>query len=314
MTVVVSQIEQYHIQSPEQMHTFAMDTWMTYRRDVDPTADFNNDSPLMKRAEAHAVKRMMLQPDSSLHIAGSPQALALGITGEVGLLPAPVDGNTALMAAISSQQSESSYALMPRQQANAMATSFSGDVGLGAISKAGVFPMGDDGAWLALVEEKRKKENSMDYHSLLWELGSEVAEKEYVERGGVNVTTENILLENMKKWFHDGGGQLHFAKAEMADNHGFRLKVTEDVSADDTVLSVPLKLIMCRQTARNIVILGKGRKTIQYYHTCILSKYTFSFLTFFFQVNISGKSYKRPLKRMRTGQWPFFCCMNISKK
>ena len=275
-------IEEYHIHSPEQMHTVAMDTWMAYRRDVDPTADFNNESPLMKRAEAYAVKRLMLQPDSSLHVAGSPQALSLGITGEVGLLPAPVDGgNTALMAAISSQQSESSYALMSRQQANAMATSFSGDVGLGAISKAGVFPMGDDGAWLALVEGKRKKENSMDYHSLLWELGSEVAEKEYIERGGVNVTAENILLENMKKWFHDGGGQLHFADAEMADNHGFRLKVTEEVSADDTVLSVPLKLIMCRQTARNIVILGKGTK--MYIHPYIRT-YLYSYLCIFMPV------------------------------
>jgi hypothetical protein len=61
-----------------------------------------------------------------------------------------------------------------------MAVSFSEDVGLGAISKSGALPIGGDGKWLELAESKLKKDNELDYQSLLWELGSEVSERQQV--------------------------------------------------------------------------------------------------------------------------------------
>ena len=34
---------------------------------------------------------------------------------------------------------------------------------------------------------------------------------------------------------------------------------TEDIGSGDAVLTIPLKLIMCKQTARNVLIKGKGK-------------------------------------------------------
>ena len=263
-----SSVEEFHISSPLDLHTLAMNSFLAYRRDVDPKAGFEDDGPLAKRAQEYAAKRFVVAPQEAMSVlptASATLGMAGGAVGDSGdpllLLPSPAssaDDNDVLAAVVSSQQS--SYELMPKHASNAMAASFNENVGLGAISRAGALPMGGEGAWLALVEEKRKKENALDYHAMLWELGSEIAEKEQVERGGINVTAEALLLASMKKWFADGGGRLFLTEPEIGGgNQGFRLVVTEDVAVDDTVLSVPLKLIMCRQTARNVVITGKGK-------------------------------------------------------
>ena len=59
-----------------------------------------------------------------------------------------------------------------------------------------------------------------------------------------------------------GGGKLVFARAEVSSStkqSRYRLVSTEDVGSGEAVLTIPLKLLMCKQTARNVLIKGKGK-------------------------------------------------------
>lgn len=153
----------------------------------------------------------------------------------------------------------SSGQLITSQAATANAIVFNEEVGLGAISKTGALPMGSDGEWLALAEKKLKKEQSLDYQALLWELGSEVAEKDQLNRGGLNITLEEQLLHNMEDWFKKGGGQLNYVVPQVNKEYGFQLIAKEDIPASEAYVKVPMKLIMCQQTARNVVIMNRGK-------------------------------------------------------
>jgi hypothetical protein len=119
-------------------------------------------------------------------------------------LPLPDTKESRLSAAINDQMKESSSLTKA-----ALAMSFNEEVGLGAVSRAGALPSGVDGQWLKLVEDKIKKENVLDYQSLLWELGSEIAEMKQVDLQGLNLTYEQELLSNMKEWFYRRGGKLN---------------------------------------------------------------------------------------------------------
>ena len=90
----------------------------------------------------------------------------------------------------------------------------------------------------------------------MWELGSVVVEKEFIEGGGMNLTLETDLLGGLVSWFERGGGTLRFVRPEVSKENGFRLAVLEDVDEAEAVVSVPVKLTMCRVTARNVLITG----------------------------------------------------------
>jgi hypothetical protein len=119
--------------------------------------------------------------------------------------------------------------------------------------------MGSEGEWLQLAEKKLKKDASLDYQSLLWEMGSEVAETAQVGQGGLNITMEEELLRNMETWFTAGGGKLKYVKPSVSRENGFQLLATEDIQTAEAFVSVPMKLIMCRQTARNVLIANRGK-------------------------------------------------------
>ena len=93
----------------------------------------------------------------------------------------------------------------------------------------------------------------------MWELGTEVVEKDFIEAGGMNETLEAELLTQMTEWFTQGGGSLRFIKPNVSKENGFRLLASEDIDAHETIISVPVKLTMCRVTARNVLITGKGK-------------------------------------------------------
>lgn len=137
------------------------------------------------------------------------------------------------------------------------AAGFIEDVGLGAISRAGALPSGGNGEWIQLVESKMKKENNLDYHSLMWEMGVEVAEQRQQEQefngGGLNATQEEQLLNELTTWFNRKGGRLQFVEPVLT-KEGYRLNAVEDVHNSDSIISIPFELIMCQQTARNVVI------------------------------------------------------------
>jgi len=176
---------------------------------------------------------------------------------EILQLPAP-GGQEGIFTTAVNVQSTSSVALLS-QESKAMAVAFNEDVGLGALSKAGALILGEQGEWLQLAEEKMKKDNDMGYQELLWELGTEIVEKRHKENGGMNETHEALLLANLNEWFTKGGGKLHFSEPQFSKEGGYELVATEDVTMDDPVVTVPMKLIMCHQTARNILIYKKGK-------------------------------------------------------
>lgn len=144
-------------------------------------------------------------------------------------------------------------------QASALAIAFNEDVGLGAIARAGAFPIGEDGAWAKFAEDKMKRDAQMNHQELLWELGSAVMEAKQVAQGGMNLTMENDLLDNMKEWFEKGGGAMRYAKAVAEPTTGFQLQASEEIQSNEAILSVPVKLTMCRITARNVLISNRGK-------------------------------------------------------
>lgn len=61
-------VEEFHISAPMDMHGLAMDKFLQYRRDVDPNAKLDHESPLMKLAQEHAVRRFIARPESDLKL------------------------------------------------------------------------------------------------------------------------------------------------------------------------------------------------------------------------------------------------------
>jgi hypothetical protein len=148
---------------------------------------------------------------------------------------------------------------MPPEELHALQIGLSEDIGFGAISKAGALPMGDGMKWLKFVEDKLKRDNRIDHQSLLWELGSEVAENEYIQNGGLNVSLEEDLLRNLSTWFENGGGKLRYVQPSVSKETGITLHALEDIEAGEAVIQIPIKLTMCRISARNVLIKSKGK-------------------------------------------------------
>ena len=105
---VLSQIEEFHISSPMDLNSLAMDKFLQYRKDVDPQASLDYDSPLMKVAHDYAVRRFSAKSEIELKVRDIP---ALGEIDSEGnallLLPAPdsasIDGDLIIAAAVSTQ-------------------------------------------------------------------------------------------------------------------------------------------------------------------------------------------------------------------
>eukprot|EP00595_Chromulina_sp_UTEXLB2642_P000277 CAMPEP_0196761660 /NCGR_PEP_ID=MMETSP1095-20130614/966_1 /TAXON_ID=96789 ORGANISM="Chromulina nebulosa, Strain UTEXLB2642" /NCGR_SAMPLE_ID=MMETSP1095 /ASSEMBLY_ACC=CAM_ASM_000446 /LENGTH=701 /DNA_ID=CAMNT_0042111507 /DNA_START=99 /DNA_END=2201 /DNA_ORIENTATION=+ len=241
------------------LHGAAMDVYIKLRKETNEDS-MNENSQFMIRAKDRAVKRMMMKPEGDLLIQKNlieidDKSEKTGIN--VLKLPSP-EGRDAFLTAAVNQQSASGDIVITPESSAASALTFLEDVGLGAISRAGALPSGTNGEWLKYAETKIKKDNSLDYQSLLWELGTETLENKQIELGGLNVTHEELLLSNMMNWFTKGGGKLQFVKPIVSEK-GFKLVATEDFLVNDAAISVPMNLIMCQQTARNILIKQRGR-------------------------------------------------------
>lgn len=160
-----------------------------------------------------------------------------GSGGESGdsLLSLPSPGDAESMLASSVITLTGGGEVMGLAEKNAMSVSMNEDIGLGAISRAGALPMGDQMEWVKFVEDKMKRDAEMDHQSLLWELGSEVIEAAQVERGGLNLTLEEQLLGEMKEWFMKGGGTLKYAEPRVTQEDGYQLLATEPIVEGEVV-------------------------------------------------------------------------------
>ncbi len=172
-------------------------------------------------------------------------------------LPAPVGAESLLASAVTSHGTGSE--VMGVEEISALSVAINEDIGMGAISRAGALPFGDDMAWVKFVEDKMKRDAQLDHQTLLWELGSEMVEQEQANRGGLNITEEERLLSGMTEWFLKGGGTLKYVKPSLSKDSGYTLLATEDIAEGETVVQVPIKLTLCRISARNVLLPKKGK-------------------------------------------------------
>jgi hypothetical protein len=172
-------------------------------------------------------------------------------------LPAPDEQQSFLTAAVTTRGA--SYEVMAPADLNALQVGIREDIGMGAISKAGALPLGEGMEWVKFVEDKLKRDNKMDHQSLLWELGSEVVEAEQEKAGGMNISLEEELMLNLTSWFESGGGKLKYVHPTISRENGIKLTATEDIIEGESVVTVPIKLTMCRISARNVLIKNKAK-------------------------------------------------------
>lgn len=259
LTVTLS-VEEFITHDPLELHKQSMEAYLNMRKDI-PDLTMDHDSPFMERGKEYARKRHMLKGDEELTLSNDFAQIASSIDGSnnaIMRLPSIETTDQLLLSAVSNQALERGLAILP-EQASAMAIQFSEEVGMGAISRAGGLVMGSDGGWLKFAESKLKKDNAMDHHSLLWEIGSDIVEKAHKEQGGFNVSREQELLDNMKEWFVKGGGQLRYVEPSITRENGWKMIAIEDIESEEAVITVPMKMIMCAQTARNVLIDRRGK-------------------------------------------------------
>lgn len=251
-------VEEFFVRNPLELHNVALGVYVKEREKDPANKETGNDTPLMRRARAHAVKRLNAVDDAALNVYSS----AIGIDGTPAAnkmlqLPTPEGSESFLVTSVTAIGAGAE--IMPAEERAAVAASLNEDIGLGAISRAGALPFGEDMAWVKYVEDKMKRDAQIDHQSLLWELGSEVVEQQQIERGGFNISEEQELLANMKDWFIKNGGSLKYVEPSVSQEHGYRLVATEDIAENEVVVQVPIKLTLSRISSRNVLLPRKGK-------------------------------------------------------
>jgi hypothetical protein len=249
-------VEEFIIHGPMDLHNVATESFVETRR-LNPEATMESDDEFMMNAKKHAVRRGVMTSEEDL-LLRKENSLEIGMNEDTILrLPSP-EGHVGQLIEAANKQSFQ-VSLNDAGSHKAMALEFSENIGMGAISRSGAMSMGGDGSWIKFAEDKLKRDAQLDYNSLMWEAGTEIIEKATIERGGMNKTYEDILFKNMTDWLVNGGGKINYVNPDISEDDGFRLIATEDVQIDDAIVTVPMKLIMCQQTARNVLIKKKGK-------------------------------------------------------
>lgn len=260
-------IEEFQVSDPMGLHQSSIDYFIE-RHKEDKNETMDADSHMMKRAKTHAIRRLVRRSDEELRLVSPNQEnAALNIDGTAAIgsvsesrqlkLPSPADPKDGILTATINAQTSKAL-IVESGLANANALAFNENVGIGALATAGALPTGAQGEWIELAESKLKREAQLSHHELLWELGSELIEQEQIQRGGLNVTSEEALLTTLVQWVEKNGGKTNYIKPRVTKT-GFSLDALEDIERGEAVVKIPFKLIMCRQTARNVAIGQSGR-------------------------------------------------------
>jgi len=261
---VASEVEEFQVFNPMALHQLSLDYYLA-RRKEDPAETMDYESPLMQRAKEQAVRRLVTQSDESLVLSSPLLDSTLEENGEgmlassTGLLklPSPLDRKDGILTEVINSHT-SKEMIVESGMAAANALMFNENVGQGALAGAGALISGSKGEWIKLAENKLKRDAALGHHGLLWELGTEFAEQNQIQLGGLNVTQEEALLANMQRWFEEQGGKLSFIKPSVT-KQGFSVRALERIEEGETVVKMPFRAIMCRQTARNVLIGRTGR-------------------------------------------------------
>ena len=176
-------------------------------------------------------------------------------------LPSPEDGNANVIAAAITTTSltTSDTPALTTSEIAALTVEVGEDIGMGAISKYGGLPMGENYEWVKFVEDKLKRDNKLGHTKLMSELGSSVLEERQRLEGSLNLTLEEGLLNNVTRWLTDNGGVLKYVTPTLSPENGLTLVASEDIDSEEVIVSVPIKLTMCRISARNVLIPRKSK-------------------------------------------------------
>jgi hypothetical protein len=277
----VNGIEEFRIHGPEAINDAALREYMRGRREEpDLNKDFGADSFMFKKARKFAENRFRAVPEEDMvyrrgELPGimSKSALSGEFTPRLALASAMQTQQSAWnqMKLLPAGESVDNGAIVSlTESAQALAATTSEEVSGGAVAKAGGLGLsiGDD-KWVDYAEKNMRSEKSLSHGSLMFEVGLQAYENQTFAAGGLNMTHEKQIMDSLLEWYEAGGGQLKYAKPVFAGPLiGYELRATESVLPDEAVVVMPLKLMICRVTARNVVIkhkhsyLGEGlRKT-----------------------------------------------------
>ena len=292
----LQQLESFDIMGPGQLQELAMDAFSA-RRKLHPAETLDADSYLMIRAKAAAVYRGATKGEAQFSMRGAgleelgvPEQLRLlGDGSETGTgadagtasqAQAHLPQGDALTAAVRSHGSGSDLAAVGASLAHnaARAVAFNEQIGGGALSQAGALPMGAQGQWIELAEGKLRRDAELSHSALLWELGSELAEAEAASAALSTITTdtsaaaaaaEEEAVAALQSWVLSLGGSLPLSEVQMGGHNtssgsgsrggGAALLATEALQEGDVAAALPFRALMCRQTARNVLVGRTGR-------------------------------------------------------
>jgi len=250
------------VRGPGELHKAAIGAFMEDRRANPDHKDLGDDeNPIFHSAREYAIKRFSTKSDESLKVQRPQIGAATGDTDSLLALPSPEEDHASVLAAAittTSLSTTDSFASSPAEIAS-LSVAVSEDIGMGAISKYGGLPMGENHEWVKFVEDKLKRDNKLPHQKLMSELGSSVLEEQQREAGGLNLTLEEELLQNVTNWFTAGGGVLKYVTPAVTAENGLTLVAAEDIGQEDVVVSIPIKLTMCRISARNVLIPKKSK-------------------------------------------------------
>ena len=249
--------EEYRVEGPNEVHIVAVKSYLEVRAKDPSNFNLSEDSPVMLKAKAYAVKRFLVPSDESLKLTKNLEELTVGDSG-VLQLPAPVGPDAFLTQAAINVQGGTEVMMV--EQSHALAVSVNEDIGMGAISKAGALPMGEKGNWVKFAEDKLKSDHRLDHQALLWQLGNSVLEESQIgNSSSVNITSEEEKFSKLKAWVLENGGKIPYADLKFdSERKVMRMYSTEELQEGETFLSIPIKVTLCRITARNVLIKFRG--------------------------------------------------------
>jgi len=253
-------MDEFFIYGPDVLQKTAIDTYLAARKEDPRNEKLDASSPIMQRAQEHGVRRLVSKSESDLKAKVRQNE---GRKDQLQL-PSPDSRDEHLASAILTQASSdhagsANQVALLIEEVNSLTVEFNEDVGVGAIARSGALPMGESGDWLEYAESKLIKDAQLGHQELLWELGSQVVEQKHLDAGGLNTTMERELVDNMTAWFETGGGILRYIEPRLTKEEGYLLHAKEEISPGDSIISVPMKLMMSRVTARNVLIANRGK-------------------------------------------------------
>ena len=238
------------------------------------TCAHEKDSPMRKRAENEADRRLgrpNAKTEEALRVAMLPQPNAKNMMA----LPAPglatdgEDGSSLSGPVAAGEASGSDESMAVAMAAQVSAIQLVENVANGALAASGALPTQVE-KWGPLAEKGKERVtrrpfyNYWDKEDRTWRLATEQLTAE-IERNSTNYTASklsrkaqkypNLQDKSMLEWFEAKGGKLSFVSPSglsKGDSRKRHLVAEEAISDGDTILEVPLKLVMNQITCSRV--------------------------------------------------------------